>query len=227
VNDGALKDLGEAAVAYVEDGMKVGLGTGRAATACIEALVERVRRLRFSVTCVATSEATQRLATDLGLLVVPLADVGELDLTIDGADEVDPRLDLIKGLGGALVREKIVAASSKRLVIVVGADKLVARLGVRTPLPVEIVPFGKVLCERRLSALGAMPKLRMDASGPFVSDNGNYILDCGFAGIDDPAALDRGIQEIPGVVDTGLFIGMAERVLVQEGDAVTERRRVP
>ena len=106
------------------------------------------------------------------------------------------------------------------------ADKLVDRLGERTPLPVEIVPFGRQLCERRLSALGAKPNLRANASGPFVSDNGNYILDCGFAGIDHPAALDRQIQDIPGVVDTGLFVGMAERVLVQEGDTVTVRSRV-
>src|SRR5438876_1181162 len=107
------------------------------------------------------------------------------ELLPSGADEVDPQLHLIKGLGGALVREKIVAASSKRLVIVVTADKLVDRLGERTPLPVEIVPFGRQLCERRLSALGAKPNLRANASGPFVSDNGNYILDCGFAGLDD------------------------------------------
>jgi ribose 5-phosphate isomerase A len=226
VNDGALRGLGEAAAQYVEDRTKVGLGTGRAATAFVKALAERVRRLRLSITCVATSEATQRLACDLGLVVVPLSDARDLDLTVDGADEVDPQLHLIKGLGGALVREKIVAASSKRLVIVVTADKLVDRLGVRTPLPVEIIPFGMPLCERRLSLLGAKPKLRSGASGPFVSDNGNYILDCGFACIDHPAALDRQIREIPGVVDTGLFVGMAERVLVQEGDTVKVRTRV-
>jgi len=200
--------------------MKVGLGTGRAASVFVRALAARVRQRRLSITCVATSDATQSLAAGLGLVVRSLADAGELDLTIDGADEVDPRLDLIKGLGGALVREKIVAASSKRLVILVGADKLVDRLGVRTPLPVEIVPFGQPLCERRLVERGATPKLRAGASGPFVSDNGNFILDCGFGGIDDPAALDRRIKEIPGVVDTGLFVGMVERVLVQDGAEV-------
>ena len=217
--------LGQAAAAYVEDGMNVGLGTGRAAKAFVHALAERVRQ-ELTIRCVPTSEATHGLAEELGLSLISLAEVGELDLTVDGADEVDLRLDLIKGLGGALVREKIVAASSARLVIVVTADKLVDRLGVRTPLPVEIVPFGMPLCERRLSLLGAKPKLRSGASGPFVSDNGNYILDCGFGCIDHPAALDRQIREIPGVVDTGLFVGMAERVLVQEGDTVKVRTRV-
>jgi len=218
--------LGQAAAAYVEDGMNVGLGTGRTATAFVHALAERVRQ-GLTIRCVPTSEAMRRLAETLGLSLATLAELGELDLTIDGADEVDPRLDLIKGLGGALVREKIVAASSKRLVILVGADKLVDRLGVRTPLPVEIVPFGRVLCERRLGALGSKPTLRAGATGPFVTDNGNHILDCKFEGIGDPAALDRKIHEIPGVVDTGLFVGMAERVLVQDGDAVKVHRRVP
>ena len=223
--EGALWALGEAAAAYVEDGMKVGLGTGRAAMAFVTALAGRVRQ-GLTVICVPTSEATRRRAERLGLCLTLLAETGELDLTIDGADEVDPRLDLIKGLGGALVREKIVAASSQRLIVVVGAEKIVERLGVRCPLPVEIVPFGLALCERRLAALGANPVLRKAAQGPFVSDNGNYILDCGFGGIDDPAVVDRAIREIPGVVDTGLFIGMAERVLVQDGNAVRVRERV-
>jgi ribose 5-phosphate isomerase A len=225
VNDESLDVLGEAAAGYVTDGMKVGLGTGRAAGAFVEALAKRVRAGGLSIACVATSEATHRLAADRGLRVVSLAEAGELDIAIDGADEVDPRLDVIKGLGGALVREKIVAASSKHLVLLVGADKLVGRLGVLTPLPVEIIPFGQALCERRLAALGAAPKLRMAAGRPFVSDNGNYILDCGFAGIDDAAALDRRIRDIPGVVDTGLFIGMAQQVLVQQDGAVRTLRR--
>src|SRR5207249_5282400 len=141
---------------YVDDGMKVGLGTGHAAAAFITALASRVRQ-GLTVVCVPTSETTRRLAHGLGLSLTTLAEIGELDLTIDGADEVDPRLDLIKGLGGALVREKIVAASSKRLMIVVGAEKIVERLGERAPLPVEIVPFGLALCQRRPAALGARP----------------------------------------------------------------------
>jgi ribose 5-phosphate isomerase A len=224
---GDLSLLGDAAAAYVEEGMRVGLGTGHAATAFIHALAARFRGRFDRLTCVATSEASANLAAGLGLSVTGLTDAGELDLTIDGADEVDPRLDLIKGLGGALVREKIVAASSRRLVIVVGAEKLVPRLGVATPLPVEVLPFGEALCRRRLAGLGAEPRLRM-ASGTaaFVSDNGNHILDCAFDGIDDPAALDRAIREIPGVMGTGLFVGMAERVLVQDGNQVEVRRRI-
>lgn len=222
--EGELGALGKAAAAYVDEGMKIGLGTGRAATVFVQALAERVRR-GLRVVCVATSEETSRRAERLGLPLALLSDLGELDLTVDGADEVDRRLDLIKGLGGALVREKIVAACSRRLIIVVGAEKIVDRLGVRTPVPIEVVPFGVTLCERRLAALGGRPTLRKAADRPFISDNGNYILDCGFAGIDDPARLDRAICEIPGVVDTGLFVGMAERVLVGEAGMVRVRQR--
>ena len=223
---GDLNLLGDAASAYVEEGMRVGLGTGHAATAFIHALATRFQGRAARLTCVATSEATAKLAADLGLRVTSLADAGELDLTVDGADEVDPRLDLIKGLGGALVREKIVAASSRRLVIVVGAEKLVPRLGVATRLPVEVLPFGEALCRRRLAGLGAEPRLRSAGTTAFVSDNGNHILDCAFGGIDDPVALDRAIREIPGVMGTGLFVGMAERVLVQDGNRVEVRRRI-
>jgi ribose 5-phosphate isomerase A len=220
-----LAPLGKAASRLVESGMKVGLGTGRAATAFVEALAERVRASGLEIVGVPTSEATRALAERLGLRLATLAEVGTLDLTVDGADEVSPALDLVKGLGGALVREKIVAASSRRLVIVVGADKLVERLGVRTPLPVEVVPFGRALCERRVAALGGRGEIRGGAT-PFVSDNGNFVLDCRFPGIADPAALDRSLREIPGVVGTGLFVGMADRVLVQDGETIRTLERV-
>jgi ribose 5-phosphate isomerase A len=221
-----LSFVGDAAVTYVEDGMRVGLGTGRAATAFIRALAARFAGRPARLSCVATSEATAKLASSLGLRLTSLTDAGELDLTVDGADEVDSRLDLIKGLGGALVREKIVAASSRRLVVVVGAEKMVSRLGVSTPVPVEVLPFGAALCRRRLEALGAKPSLRVAGVAAFVSDNGNHILDCAFDGIEDAAALDRAIREIPGVVGTGLFVGMAERVLVQDGKRVEVHRRI-
>ncbi len=220
--DDALRPVGELAAGYVDDGMRVGLGTGRAASAFVHALALRARE-GLDVVGVPTSEATRRLAESLGLRVTELDGVGELDLTVDGADEVDPHLDLIKGLGGALVREKIVAASSARLVIVVGGEKLVSRLGVKTPVPVEIVQFSRPLCERLIRALGAEPRLRMtpaDSKAPYVTDNGNFILDCHFAGIDHPRALEVALREIPGVVGTGLFLNMAERVLVQEGNTV-------
>ena len=217
--DDSLGALGAAAAGYVEDGMKVGLGTGRAAFAFVRALAVRVKS-GLRVVGIPTSEATRDLASSLGISLATLAEAPALDLAIDGADEVDPALDLIKGLGGALVREKIVAAASRRFIVVVGAEKLVERLGVRTPVPVEIVPFGLAVCEARLKSLGSRPELRLKGSDPFISDNGNFILDSHFAGIDDPANLDTAIRAIPGVVGTGIFAGMAERVLVQQGESV-------
>jgi ribose 5-phosphate isomerase A len=201
----------------------VGLGSGRAAEAFVRALAAEVER-GLQVRSVPTSRATAALAGSLGL---PLTDLpgAPLDLTVDGADEVDPRLDLIKGYGGALVRERIVAAASRRQVILVTPEKLVPRLGTRGRLPVEIVPFGRPLCERRLAALGCRSRLREAATGPFVTDNGNWILDCGIAAQDDAGALDRDVRRIPGVVDTGFFLGTAERVLVAEAEAVRALRR--
>lgn len=214
--------LGEVAADYVTSGMRVGLGTGKAANAFVRALADRVRS-GLDIIGVPTSEATRRLAEELGIPLTTLEQAGQLDMTVDGADEVDPELNLIKGLGGALIREKIVAASSGRLVIVIGEEKLVSRLGVNTPLPVEIVPFGLPLCMKRLAALGCEPVLRVvkaDANRPFLTDNGNYILDCEFAAIDEPAKLDAAVLTIPGVVGTGLFVAMAECVLVQNGSEV-------
>jgi ribose 5-phosphate isomerase A len=203
--------------------VRVGLGSGRAAEAFVRALAaEAGRGLR--VRGVPTSRATAALAQSLGLEVGEL-DEGLLDLTVDGADEVDPRLDLIKGYGGALTRERVVAAASRRQVILVTPEKLVPRLGTRGRLPVEIVPFARPLCQRRLAALGCSPGLRAAADGPMVTDNGNWILDCGIAAPDDAAALDREIRRIPGVVDTGFFLGTAERVLVAEGGAIRVLRR--
>lgn len=165
------------AAALVQDGSAVGLGTGRAASAFLAALAERARR-GLEVRCVATSRAIEAAARDLGLPLVSLDEVGELDLDVDGADEVDPALDLVKGHGGALVRERIVATASRRLVILAGTEKLVATLGARGRLPVEVVPFGWPLRARRLSGLGCPSRRRMGAGAPFITDNGNNILDC-------------------------------------------------
>ena len=203
--------------------VRVGLGSGRAAEAFVRALAGEVGQA-LRVRSVATSRATAALAASLGL---PLAELDEslLDLTVDGADEVDPHLDLIKGYGGALVRERIVAAASRRQVILVTREKLVPRLGTRGRLPVEIVPFARPLCQRRLTALGCRPRLRETAGAPFVTDNGNWILDCGISVQEDAAALDREIRRIAGVVDTGFFLGTAERVLVAEDGAIRVLRR--
>ncbi len=196
----------------------IGLGSGRAAAAFVRALGACVREGR-RVQGVPTSAATGALAREVGIPLVEL-DRAPLDLTVDGADEVDPALDLIKGYGGALVRERIVAAASRRQVILVTPDKLVPRLGARGRLPVEVIPFARPLCERRLEALGCRPRLREADGRPFATDNGNVILDCGIEPPGDPAALERAIRRIPGVVDTGFFLGTADTVLVAEAGTV-------
>jgi len=201
------------ALELVADGSTIGLGSGRAASAFVRALGERVRA-GLRVRGVATSEATAALAREAGIPLTTLDEAGELALTVDGADEVDPRHNLIKGYGRALVREKVVAASSQRLVILVGPEKLVPCLGSRGKLPVEVVPFARPLCERRLAALGCRPVLWATDGTPRLTDNGNLILDCGVAAIDDPPRLEADIRAIPGVVGTGLFLGMANSVLV-------------
>jgi ribose 5-phosphate isomerase A len=227
VDPQALEALAERALELVPTGEPggalLGLGSGRAASAFVRALGLRVRR-GLAVRGVPTSRATAALAQEVG---VPLVDLGPrpLDLTVDGADEVDPALDLIKGYGGALVRERIVAGASRRQVILVTADKLVPRLGSRGGLPVEIVPFARPLCERRLEALGCRPEIRGGDGTPFVSDNGNWILDCRIEPVSDPETLDREIRRIPGVVDTGFFLGTADLVLVADGTAVRQLSR--
>jgi ribose 5-phosphate isomerase A len=147
---------------------------------------------------------------------VTLAEVGRIDTDFDGADEVDRRLNLIKGYGGALVREKIVVASSRRFIVLVGEEKMVPKLGHRGSLPVEVIPFGVALASRMIKALGLRPRVRENQGNQFVTDNGNLILDCGVKAIANPARLDRDLREIPGVVGTGLFVAMADIVLVGE-----------
>jgi ribose 5-phosphate isomerase A len=223
-NEGSpLDQLAARALEQVHDGMRLGLGSGRAATAFVRALGARVRD-GLRIHGVPTSEATGRLARELG---VPLAglDEGLLDLTVDGADEVDPRLDLIKGYGGALVRERIVAAASRRVVILVGREKLVPVLGSHGRLPVEVLPFAAPLTIRELADLGCRPALRQEAGRPFVSDNGNWIVDCGVRPIEAPAAFARDLRALPGVVDAGLFVGVADVVLVADGADVQAMRR--
>jgi ribose 5-phosphate isomerase A len=210
------------ALGFVSAGAIVGLGSGRAASAFVRTLGVRVRE-GLRVRGVATSEETARLARDLGIDLVGLE--ADIDLTVDGADEVDPQLNLIKGYGGAFVRERIVAAASRRQVILVTAEKLVDTLGSHGRLPVEVLPFALPLCRRRLADLELKPTLRAAEDGPFVTDNFNVILDCAVGPIDDPAGLERVIRAIPGVIDTGLFLGTADTVVVAEGDSVRELAR--
>jgi ribose 5-phosphate isomerase A len=217
--------ISQRALEFVQEGQVVGLGSGRAATAFVQALGRRVQA-GLHVLGVPTSEATAALARGLGIPLTTLDEHLPLDLTVDGADEVDPRLDLIKGLGGALVREKVVAAASRRLVILVGPENVEAKtvpvLGSRGTLPVEVVPFALALCARRLAELGYPGRLRADArtGQPFRTDNGNHILDCRTGPLADPGELEARILAIPGVVGTGLFLGMADTVLIQRGDVV-------
>ncbi|GIW43989.1 MAG: ribose-5-phosphate isomerase A [Candidatus Binatia bacterium] len=221
-----LAAVAERALSFVPRNGTVGLGTGRAASAFVRALASSVARGERAVRCIATSEATANLARSLGLDLVNLADVEVIDVTVDGADEVAPNLDLIKGYGGALVREKVVAAASAKLVIAATVDKLVDRLGRRGKLPVEVVPFAWPFCQRRLrQLLGGEPVLRRNGEDLFLSDGENYILDCPVGPIEDALALEDSIRRIPGVVGTGLFLGMASVVLVGDDERVQERHR--
>ena len=216
----------EAAAALVEDGMAVGLGTGSTAYFAIEALIRRVRE-GLRIVAIPTSEVSASHARDGGIPLTSFADHPRLALTIDGADEIQTgSLHLIKGLGGALLREKIVAAASDRLIIVADAPKLVDRLGGTAPVPVEVVPFGWETTAVRLRRLDVEPALRRDAAGqPFLTDGGNLILDCPFGPIADPVALDQAISQTIGVVETGLFIGMASLALVATDSGIVELSR--
>jgi len=203
------------ALDFVEDGMVLGLGTGSTAAFFVEQLGERVAQ-GLSVVCIPTSERTAAQARGLGIRLTSFAEHRNIDLAIDGADEVRrTTLDLIKGRGGALLREKIVAAASRRFVVIVDDDKLVDSLGTTGPLPVEVVQFGWEATASRLGEFGARPKLRRATSGEaFVTDGGNYILDCGFAAIADPGDTERHINSIVGVVENGLFVGRSSAVIV-------------
>lgn len=215
--DSLKRQAAEAAVADVMDGMVVGLGTGSTAAMAVEALAVRMQAgLRF--VGIPTSERTAAQARALGIPLVDFADHPRIDLTIDGADEVHTgTLDLIKGLGGALLREKIVAAASRRMTVVVDESKLVPALG-QVRLPVEVAAFGWQATCAHLRDAGATPVLRAGPDGPYRTDGGNLILDCTFlAGIPDPAALQARLKAVTGVIETGLFIGLATRIIAGTG----------
>jgi ribose 5-phosphate isomerase A len=211
------------ALKYVRSGMTVGLGSGSTSECFIRALGEAAKSGRFaSLRCVSTSEQSEALARSLGLAIVPLVEVGIVDVTVDGADEIDPRLNLIKGLGGALVREKIVEQNTRRFICVADDSKLVQRLGSKGPLPVEVLPFAYQIHESFFHSLGGTPRLRTNEDGsPYRTDNGNYIYHLKFSeGIAAPADLDRKLKSRAGVVGTGLFIAMAEMAIVASDSKV-------
>jgi ribose 5-phosphate isomerase A len=210
----AMSRVAEAALEMVQGGMRLGLGTGRAAEAFIRALGARVAG-GLEVRGVATSQRSEDLANSLGISLASIDALPELDLAFDGADEFTDGLELTKGLGGALLRERVVAASAARFVVLVTPEKRVERLGTRAPIPVEVVPFAVGSVERGLRRLGAEPTLRRAGDGSvYLTDNGNPILDARVAPIADPRVLHAAIRALPGAIDTGLFLGMADVVLV-------------
>ena len=221
-------DLKEAAareaLGFVKDGMVVGLGSGSTASIFIKLLGERVKQ-GMKVIGIPTSRESEELGRSVGIMIGELRDNPVVDLTVDGADEVDPGLNLIKGLGGALVREKIVAYATEFEIIVVDDSKIVEYLGQKAPLPVEIVKFAHEATVNRLRDIGCQPKLRMKDGQMFVTDNGNYIADCRFERIDSPQSLEAEINMLPGVVDNGLFVGLADKVIVASKDGIRTMER--
>ncbi len=211
-----------AAAELVESGSIVGLGSGSTATYAIRLLGQRVRE-SLKIVGIPTSQKTKQLAEQLGIPLSTLDEHPQIDIDIDGADEIDPHLNLIKGGGGALLREKIIASASRRFIVVGDSSKQVAHLG-KFPPPVEVIPFAQSLISKRIAGLGAQVSLR-GAGNPYVTDEGHHILDCKFGEIADPPALAEKLRSIPGVVEHGLFIGMAELALVGKDGRVIQIRR--
>jgi ribose 5-phosphate isomerase A len=223
-NDREKEAAARASLRFVRDGDIVGLGTGSTAAYAVRFLGERVQA-GLKIRGIPTSIHTAELAESLGIPLTTLDEVQQIDVTIDGADELDANLQLIKGGGGALLREKIVASASLKEVIIADSSKQVAVLG-KFPVPVEVIKFAEALVTKRIVALGATVKTRTDSSGEkFVTDEGNHILDCSFGKIPDPPTLAGKLERIPGVVEHGLFIGMASVVLIGKGDQVLELQR--
>jgi ribose 5-phosphate isomerase A len=224
--DDLKRQAGERAAEYVTDGMKVGLGTGSTVHYTLLALGRRVREEGLDIVGVPTSVRTERTSLEVGIPLGDLDQMGRLDVTIDGADEVDPHLNLIKGLGGALVREKVVAAHSKDLIIVVDDSKLVDMLGTRSPLPVEVLRMGHRRLHSALADLGCAPALRLGTDDePFISDNGNLIYDCRFPSIPRPYELEVTVNNVVGVVENGLFLDMATSVVVASASGISVMER--
>ncbi len=223
-NDQEKEAAAQASLQFVKDGQVVGLGTGSTAAYFIKLLGEKVKN-GMRVRGIPTSDRSRELAESLGIPLTTLDECQEIAVTVDGADEVDPQLRLIKGGGGAMLREKIVASATKQLVIVADATKQVPVLG-KFPLPVEVIPFAQALVAKRIAALGAQVSVRMNSDGsPYVTDERNHILDCRFGQIADADLLARQLSEMPGVVEHGLFIGMASVVIFARGSEIVELRR--
>ncbi len=222
-NEGEKELTGRAAAALVQNGDVVGLGTGSTAYFTVIALGERVKA-GLKIVGIPTSVKTADLARSVGIPLTTLDENPALDITIDGADELDAQLRLIKGGGGALLREKVVATASKKMVVIADSAKVVSVLG-KFPLPVEVVAFARAVVEKKIASLGGSPKLRAKPDGsPYITDNGNEILDCSFGKIADPPALALTLSNTPGIVEHGLFIGIASVAFIGRGGRVEEMR---
>ncbi|MBT2642242.1 ribose-5-phosphate isomerase RpiA [Bacillus sp. ISL-41] len=215
--------VGFRAAEYIKDGMVVGLGTGSTAYYTIKKLGELVRN-GLNIKGIPTSEQTAALAMENGITLVDFKDVERIDVAIDGADEFDAELNLIKGGGGALLREKIIANAASAFIVIADSSKGAKKLG-DFPLPVEIVTFGAEMISRKIAELGCEPKLRLSGTQPFITDNGNYILDCDFKQIESPEELEKQLNMIPGVVENGLFVNMAKRLITIENGELVEKTR--
>src|ERR1700686_4686709 len=225
-NEEEKEAAGRAAARLVRDGDVVGLGTGSTAYFAGNALGERGKS-GLKIVGIPTSMQTADLARVVGIPLTTLDEHPEIDITIDGADEIDSKLNLIKGGGGALLREKVVASASKKMVVVADSGKVVPVLG-KFPLPVEIIAFARTVIEKKIAGLGAAPKLRTTRDGsPYLTDNGNQILDCSFGKIEDPAKLARELSGIPGIVEHGLFVRLAKLVMVGRGNSVDKIQAKP
>ena len=213
----------EAACEYVKDDMIVGLGTGSTAEFAVTKIGELVRN-GLSIRCIPTSDATKILAESVGIPLIDFSETMFIDLTIDGADEIDANLNMIKGGGAALLREKIVASASREEIIIVSSSKLVQQLGA-FPLPVEVIPFGWQVVFNQLESLQGNPELRLKQGQPSVTDQGNFIIDCHFRKIENPEQLEQHLNMIPGVVENGLFINLCTRMIMADGENIITKNR--
>ncbi len=213
----------EAACEYVKDGMIVGLGTGSTAEFAVKKIGKLVRN-GLSIRGIPTSDATKILAESEGIPLIDFSETMSIDLTIDGADEIDANLNMIKGGGAALLREKIVASASREEIIIVSVSKLVQQLGA-FPLPVEVIPFGWQVVFNQLESLQGNPELRLKQGQPSVTDQGNFIVDCHFRKIENPEQLEQHLNMIPGVVENGLFINLCTRMIMADGENIITKNR--
>ncbi|MDF0726343.1 ribose-5-phosphate isomerase RpiA [Cytobacillus sp. S13-E01] len=218
VNEDKKRVVGEKAADYIKDGMTIGLGSGSTVYWTLKKLGQFVEN-GMSLSGIPSSKRTEGWAKEFGIPLIDFTDVDYLDIAIDGADEVDSNLNLSKGGGGSLLREKLVDVYANKLIIVVDQSKMVTQLG-KFPLPVEVVPFGWEVTAKRIESLGSVPKLRMNENEFFITNNGNYILDCQFDTIENPAELHNQLKLLLGVVETGLFVDMTDIVIVGEDDGV-------